>query len=123
MMYYVLIPATPNPVREPGETVELFRSEDYAMAKSVADDHKTNTGTNASVESRATVYTTQTLDEAMGAPRKTLADRSRKNTPEARLADAAIRPGAASGFNLGKLVGPRGSGDDDGPMATYRGPY
>jgi len=111
MMYYVLIPARQDPKR----TVELFRSEDYEMAKGVADDHKTNTGTNASVESRATVYTTQTLDEAMGEPRKTLADRSRQNTPEARLAEQAD--------SLGSLVGPRGAGDDSEPMTTYGGPY
>jgi hypothetical protein len=65
MMYYVMIPAVPNPVRPANATTEIFQSDDYGMAKTVADDYKERTGTNAQVESRAVVYTTQTLDEAM----------------------------------------------------------
>jgi hypothetical protein len=64
MVYHVMIQRGQSaPLTD--EAKELFRTEDFEMAKAIADNHRAATGLNCGVESRALVYTTQTLDEAM----------------------------------------------------------
>jgi hypothetical protein len=49
---------------------EIFRSENFSYASTAADNYKRDTNMNCSVESRTTVYTTQTLDEALKTAQK-----------------------------------------------------
>lgn len=61
MMYYTFIAAGEK------KGTQLFESENYDFARTAAENYKRDTGINCYVESRAMVYTTQTLDEAMAA--------------------------------------------------------